>query len=636
MEKLHESTIRLFKALPIESNRTKNPTKEILSSTTNRGFVFSPKVVYNYSDYESLIELVEKEVGLTKERMNNSFHKSWKKVKEAPIEQLVMEQMLHYMTTYGFEQLGIFNEESIYIPCEALEIPELESNKVKLTIIKGCTKEELKEKLLKLLSSGIALKEKTIEDIIEVANFVGIESDDIDVIKNKEVRCILYNKLHIIPDNPTEFIRFVIYSITGSTLIIKDDDTIEKIKDMDKGGINYISDLLFRTYEDSFGLERLAEVFYRFKPIFLALKYNSVMNKRINKIRKLAVKCHKPMKEDYLNTVTGRLKNGETITRKKLDEELSKVNIFRKIRLAYALKYRSHNVDSIMYKVRNGKSWATEFEFKNQNGAKRVYEYILDSIAKDVENNVKGKKLYLPEEIKYSLPATEKQFTGNFPMGTYVEVNENMIVGVNWNNVEGHRIDLDLSMTSSAGKVGWDSSYRDENDTLFSGDITSAGGKNGATELFYVKKQLKNPYILNLNYYNYNETIDVPFKILIAKEKPTNFGGNYMVDPNNLVAVCKTNIDVKQKVIGLVVPTQNKNRFYFAETGLGGRISSGNQEYVTQAREYLLHCYHNSLKLEDILKKTGVKFVNTPEEADIDLSFENLEKDTIINLMVPK
>jgi len=91
------------------------------------------------------------------------------------MEQLVMEQLIHYFTTYGFKDMGIYSEESVYIPSEKLDIPELKED-IKLTVIKGYTKEELKEKLMKMLSSGIALKEDTIKDVLDVATFVGVDS----------------------------------------------------------------------------------------------------------------------------------------------------------------------------------------------------------------------------------------------------------------------------------------------------------------------------------------------------------------------------------------------------------------------------------------------------------------------------
>jgi hypothetical protein len=51
------------------------------------------------------------------------------------------------------------------------------------------------------------------------------------------------------------------------------------------------------------------------------------------------------MKEDFLNGITAKIKKGETIDQGKLKSELARVNVFRKIRLLYALQYRLCNDD---------------------------------------------------------------------------------------------------------------------------------------------------------------------------------------------------------------------------------------------------------------------------------------------------
>ena len=102
----------------------------------------------------------------------------------------------------------IRDKDYIYIPKEALNIPEIDIDEIKLVVVKGYTKQELKDKLMKLLNSGIALKEDTINDVVDVALFVDIDEKDIEVIKNKEVRVILYDHLNMIPENPVEFLRF--------------------------------------------------------------------------------------------------------------------------------------------------------------------------------------------------------------------------------------------------------------------------------------------------------------------------------------------------------------------------------------------------------------------------------------------
>ena len=626
-----KSTIRLFKALPIESKRKKNPSKELLEKTIPKGFIFSPEVVYNYSNYNKLIKLIEDEYGLTAEQLNSSFHKSWVKIKEASDGQLFFEQIIHYITTYGFEELGIYNEESVYIPNEKLEIPELKEGATKLVVIKGYTKKELKEKLLTLLQSGIALKEDTMQDIIDVAKFVKLSVKDIDSIANREVKIMLYDETKTIPENPTEFLRYLVYKTTEETLLIKN----KKLTEMIKENANANSPKLFKKYETQYGLEKLSQIFYRFKPLFLAFKSMYGNENYINRLRKLAIKNHRPMNLDYLNSITGLIKNSNKIDNKLLKEELSKVNIFRKVRLAYALRYRTTDADSILYKVRNGKGYATEFDFDNKQEAKRVLKLVLDSIAEDVKKNVKGRKIYFPENISYSLPATEKQFTGNFPTGTYVSVPKDMMVGINWKNVDANRIDLDLSMQDAGRKIGWDASYRTGNrDVLFSGDVVDANGVNGATELFYIKRQVTHPYILNLNYYNYSKEVKVPFDIIIAQEEAKNFKENYMVNPNNVLTIAKSKIDVRQKALGLLLPTSNGVRFYFSETGLGDSITSIKSDYVEYARNYLFNYYNHSIELKDILKKAGAKFVKNKEKCDINLAPEDLEKDTILKLLV--
>ena len=56
----------------------KKASNELLRKTIEKGFLYSPEVIYNYSESEltDLIKKVEKEVGLSGDQMNNSFHKS--------------------------------------------------------------------------------------------------------------------------------------------------------------------------------------------------------------------------------------------------------------------------------------------------------------------------------------------------------------------------------------------------------------------------------------------------------------------------------------------------------------------------------------------------------------------------------
>ena len=647
---LVHSTLKLFKAIPVSTQNKKNPSMNISEETINHGFMFSREIAGNYTERELgfLIEKIADEIGITPEQMNSSFHKSWKKVRDAPYFQLLIEQVFHYMTTYGYEAMGVYDESTVFIPNEKLDVPEIKDG-IKLTIIKGYTKKQLKEKLLKILGSGIALK--SLDEVIEVAKYCDLTEEDVSLIRNKEVRIRLYTIMDIMPKDPLEFLRLIIFKTTGNSLVIINKKTIETIKASDVDIVDS-----FIEYDKSIGIRRLAEIFLRFKPLFLAFKSDDkAMRAIINRISHLADKYHKPMKQSLLNNITGILKREGRISAVKLNEELDRVNIFRKIRLAQSLNYRMSDSNSIMYKIRNGKAFATEMNFDNVEGAKKVYDVVLKSIAKDLKH-LKGKEFYIPENVTYALPATEKQFTGNIPSGSYITVGKDMIFGVYWENVKvdkatrndddyygrydthngTRRVDLDLhSMAINSGHIGWNSSYRSGNrSVLFSGDITDA--PNGASELFYINKDYDDTLLLTLNYFNFDKSTPIPFKIMIAEEHPNSFGRNYTINPNHLKCVVKSVIDVNQKVIGLGTVKDGECRFYFNETALGDTIAIRGGKYVELARDYLANFATNQITFNEVLEKVGAKIVTEPTKNSINLSIEALETDTFINLLVNK
>jgi hypothetical protein len=618
-----EKTIKLFKALEVENKKLSRPSKTFLEETLKYGVVFSPNVIANYNEPELIS--IAREIGVTSRELNNSFHKSWEKVKNTPMSQLFMEQVIHYFTTYGLELFGAYSKDTIFIPAEELNVIK---NEIELIFIKGLTRKEIKERLLTLLETGVALSQETVDDCVSLS--IELKIDSLDRINNKEVRVALGLKLGLVPSDPTEFLRLLIYKATKKTLLIKDGGTISAIKESkDDDCIK-----LLQLYDDKYGLDKLSEIFYRFKPLFLAFKYSKTGKTLVNRMRKYAIDNHKPMKEDYLNSITHLNKVDKT----KLSEELEKANIFRKIRLAYALKFRlKEDNHSIMYRVRNGKAYSKEFNYDKKAYVQIIYNLVVDSIVKDIKQNVKGKKIHIPDYITYSLPSSEKMFSGEtIPSGTYITVDKDMLVGVHWNDIKHNRIDLDLSMINVDGKIGWDSRYRDDNGSvLFSGDMTAAPSPNGATELLYVKRQGKVDYILNLNYFNYNEAVEVPFQIVVAKETVKDFHSNYTINPNNILCMLNTKINKKQKILGLLVATTNECKFYFCDTYIGDKISAGGHDYIIHSKNYLYSYYQNTINLNDVLVKAGAKLVEK-DKCEIDLTPSALQKDTIINLIANK
>lgn len=646
-----KATIRLFRAIPIEDPNIGDPDNEVIESqllerTIPYGFILALDVVKNYSGslLDQIVQLIVEEIGLSADQMNATFHKSWQKIQDAKLGQLLLEQLMHYITTYGFEALGCFSHTSVYIPPEVLEIPQLDTEGLSLIVIRGYTLPELKEKLIQLLASGVALSPETIQDVTQLATYLRIDESEIESIKNKEVRVALYNYLGLIPDKPIEFLRFIVYKAINKTLLIKDKATIALIKASDKLEILP----LVEKYKGLYGLEQLATTFYRFKPLFLAFRGHIGLNEHINKIRKLAIKYHIPMQEDYLNSITAKLASGTSINGSKLEHELHKVNTFRKIRLAYALKFRTTDPDSILYRIRNGKGYATDFSFTNTLETDIVLKIVMESIIADITSQVNNKRIYIPKGIIYTLPTTEKQFTGNLPSGSYVSIPADMIVGIHWENLnhkdvkdesiddedgDGTRIDLDLAMVNAETKLGWDGLYRNNaRSILFSGDITDAPKPLGASELFYVKMREPGAYILTVNYYNYCKGISVPFSIIVAQNHLTDLPKNYMVNPNNIKCQTQSTINQRQKIIGILVISPTEIRFYFAETYIGKSITSKGTKFITHSLAYLLKFYTNAINLNDLLEQAGATIVHMKEGCDIDLTPTTLEKDTFLRL----
>ena len=70
------------------------------------------------------------------------------------------------------------------------------------------------------------------------------------------------------------------------------------------------------------------------------------------------------------------------------------------------------------------------------------------------------------------------------------------------------------------------------------------------------------------------------------------------------------------------------------ESDLGRAISSSTTEFAEAARKYLYYYCKNTLSLNNTLENAGTLMVDKQEDADIDLSPEKLEKDTIMNLLI--
>lgn len=520
--------------------------------------------------------------------LNKTFHKSWKKISESSRFGLFVHQIFHYISTYNSD----FKDE-IYIPNELLEIEDLN---LKFKVIKSYSKEEFIEKCLKLLSSGIALKEETIDDILILLindfdyKFTGKEN-----IKNKEAIIKLADLYNILPKNNVEFLRYVIYKTTNETLLIKNKLMVSKIKSS-----NFNPNKLF----NDFGLEKLSEIFNRFKPLFLA--YKNKCPHTINRISKLSKINHKPLIENPINKLTTKLLTNDDL------KWLDNASIFHLFKSLQALNTRIQGQDVFTYKIRNGKSWLRE-----KKTDKKYLEINFEFILSYIKNkyNFKNKTFYFPEDIEYPLPTSEKMFVGNIPTGTKFE-GEKLCIGVYWENSWGAN-DLDLSAININGKVGWNADYNQNNDLYYSGDITSA--PNGALEYLYSKG--KNNSIIKLNVYKGNPNCD--YKIVIGKGDEIN--KKYMMNPEMVFAEIKTKSIQKQNIIGFLLD----NTFILLNSGAGELQVSNTRKFDSQIKSFIFQ-YKNQLTFKWLIEQLGGEIVDKECNCDYNFSLDNLEKESFL------
>jgi hypothetical protein len=610
--------------------------------------VFAPEVLANYPDLNTLIQHVDDLYGADPEALNKSFHKSFAKVRDTSMRRAVIEQMLHYFSTYGAESLGMYDADRIFVPAERLDVPGIDVDKFSFVVIRGLTADELKTALIDLLASGVALSEQSVADCLEVASLVRLSDDEIETVKNREVKVGLYELYGKVPANPVEFLRYVVYRTTGSTLLIKSKGAVAALKE----GVRTHKVLpLFNLYANEHGLNRLAEIFLRFKPLFLALREDAALRPTINKIRRLAEANHRPLAPDYLNSVTALIKQGDDFGGKigvelsRLRDELENpnVNIFRKIRLAQALRVRTNpELNSIVYRVRNGKSYATDFPRLSRtqiDDATTSYNVVLMDIAKSLSPALLNRKVYIPDGVVYGLPATEKQFVGNFPAGTYVQAgpNQPLVAGIYWKDQGSTWIDLDLSIANVDGKVGWDGAYRRGRSgaqVLFSGDNTSA--PNGASEVFWFDAAVEGSWLMSVNYYNFNPSVPVPYKIVVGTADAKDISKNFVIDPNRLLASAPAVIDTHQQNLGLVVAeADGAHRFYLGQDNVGGGISSRHGINAERSRRFMQVAMQSAPTLNDVLYYAGAVMVDAVDQADegYDLSPSAIDKTTILSLL---
>ena len=618
------------------------------------------------------------------EAWNRTFHKSWSKVANAPIEELIYEQIIHYMTTYGFEELGVFSHESVYLPQERLEIPELAED-IELISIHAYTEEEVAEKLMTLLTSGIALSKDTVGCIVDLAELIDIGR--FEEIRNREARIALCDAFAIAPEDPDEFLRYVIYKATGSALKIQDQETIGHLKLYSRKELLELFDRYLENDENE-GMKKLASIFFRNKKLFLAMKTSAEemkspasillhqfrnrpeeteeirqMNHLINRVRKLADEYHHPLPLNKLDRLTSA---STKIGDEELEKALDTITAFREIRILNGLSYALGNHVSIVYRIRNGRSYATERKVLEQDDYELIrkrQELVKRHLIGRLKESLAGKTVCLSKGFTYKAPTSEKQFVGNFPCGSSFEArrDSSVLFGIHWTNLERepsdsgnseeNRVDLDLHTQNLEVSFGWNSAYRSDNaDIFYSGDMTDAPLPNGASELFYIGRNVDSTFMLTINKYTFNPE-KILFEVVLANAKeritPRELSQNYLVDPNDIILKIPMEMAPNESMmrLGFVYAFGDTIRAVFDSfSSRRMNVSHNDDPVFANTFNYLTASQETSLSLNELLKECGAVIIEEPldenetalPETDYDLRLNHLTKESIIRLFDKK
>lgn len=598
--RLIELSLELIGAVPKGDRFEPTPIPEL-------GVILSPEASYAEDEVREFYSSQK----LTGEQLNATFHKSWKVIKESSREELLIHQILHYFTTYGTD----FTSEFVYFPSEVLEIPSLEKGKLPLKVIRALTPTQIGEEAVAMLESGIALKEETVDKIMELLKLVGYRFKTVDNIRNKEALVKIIAEFGVYPSQSVEFLRYLVFLSTGSTLLIKNKGTIHRIKE---------ANLVVTNHLQTFGLKKCAEAFNRFKPLWLAFKGNKVNAPLINKIGKLAKVYHKPMVVNPLNLVTSTLlsdKDSKWLENATAPALVRAFNVCRE----YMLVSKG---DSMAYRIRNGKSFAKTMDTKpSEKILKGNLKILLKEISSRLRGNIEGKEFYIPKSVEIPVPTSEKNFIGNIPTGTKV-THKSLVAGVYWENAWGAN-DLDLSSRSLNVHVGWNAAYKSEGGSLmYSGDMTNA--PNGAAEYLYTNgKGISHSYLVSLNVFRGKN--NSKYRMVLGKGK--NISKNYMFNPNELLFQTEMETISKESIIGLITPNKGKVSFIFTNMGNGDdNVSRG--KHSEAFRTALLRKFENPLTLKEVIKACGGILAKKPSEDTIDLSLDKLDKNSLLKIFV--
>ena len=602
--------ITMFKTTIVRDESEAVTFPRICRMAMQRGYIVVP---------EACTTDVERWLDEQKVDYNATFYKEWRDLINATDQQLLYDQLMHYMSTYGTD----FSMANGYIKNDNLRVDFAYS---KLTPITAITVEAMHNRCIDMLSAGIALKEETVDALCDFIINSGFKVNP-DDIKNREARTRYYAEKGTYPDDGAEIVRCLVYRATGSSLVIKNKTTYDLIRSCSVH--NRARMLLDLSHENR---ESLASVFNRFKPILLAFKApkagpdGCTINAIINHISHMSKRLHKPMAPSVLDNVA-------LYSALNVQEALNGVSTFRKLRLLNFCGLRLEPPQDNVYIVRNGKLYVKESKFYTSSETKRkdfdhfmdISDIVLRSIINDIRPKMKTGKVRMPKGIIIGLPTSEKSFVGDYPFGSGFELGDNNVFGVYWKNEWGAR-DIDFALTDNFNnRIAWNTSFRtDDLTVMHSGDMTNASPE--AAECIYYKnrKEDSKTYLLSVDIYKGH--VGAKYKFMFARyDGEPEFERGYMIDPNKIVISTEVQSVAKNTVVGII---RNGSVILMGLAYGNKKVSGG--DYIPKLQKAIYDRADSTYTMDSLIRLAGFEIVGPDYEGEVDLDLVNIKRDSII------
>ncbi len=627
-QEMREKIFDIFGVLVVNpSDTSMSTTKDLMRDgilITNREGVLARHVT-------SQNKRVLKKCLVTQEKIDGgTFFPSWDFISDTPNYELAVIQLVHYFSTYGLESLGL-SAAPLRIPSSALSLPIPQRE---FKVIRILTVDEFGQKFKEFCMSVVAPNRDHMDLFGSLFNLYEI---DVESMPSRELRVMVHAVNGTVPKNGEDFLRVLIYRVTGETLIIKNGKLISAIKRTLELYSVTTREIVINSFVNCDRIE-LAGIFNRYKPLILAFKAEPAVRPIINRISKLSKLHHVPMEELTVQNVSELISRGEYHYVMRVLEKASMRQLIKLLNYFFGLPICDGGDHYGVYQIRNGKVHVEKIEPK-QEVVETGRRLVGDALASKIRENRKlyaNKTVYLPHYVSYAAPYSEKQMLGNIPNGTTFtsNVKDEITYGIYWDNLNGRRVDLDFHARNIDGSIGWNTQFSNRIDRAvsYSGDMTDA--TNGAVELMRFNSASDKSYIMSVNSYNCGD-ITVPFKFFATSK---GFSETVTVGSNSEERMAligesafppvRIEISDKTQMLGIA----KGNVFTVCNSLLERGACPSNITY-TKVVEDFERKLDKTLKIEAILKLSGAIFVDDPEKADINLSPEELTPTTLTGII---